>query len=281
MQEIFDFYYKYCILTVSIDLTELQGAYGYVCIRITAKEEQRMATPFITFFVDEKSKQPNNLPNDINTELIEFIGKKIMAAGYMNLKAVSNAFGTKNPSKILLALRGFSKTGRLNEHYMRQLSKLVSFEMNEVEEITARHYAELDTEACLCAEHFDLILQNTDRIIATKEFRNITFYGLGIKASFIERHRPLTLGELMFIWNKNQLIAYDECCGPVYIFAASGSPLSGSHNYRGICSCYKKFVYGSMDTFGEILHPIFKSEFPYEYEPTDCTIAKLVDRLRE
>ena len=225
------------------------------------------------------SNQSSNVPCDIPFELIRFIGKKSTEAGFTNIQSLAKAFETTNINKIVRALEIFEKTGKLNLNYMKKLAEILSFDMNEITEITDRHYAQLNKELYLCAEHLDLILENSDRIIENTQYRNSIFWGIRIQAAYIGRRKTLTLGELVFLWNSGSLIDSDGCCGPVYIDGAGGSPLTGRNQYRGICRTCKQVLFGRLPSFGTILGPIFNSTYPYEYVPSDYRIEKLVAEL--
>lgn len=233
----------------------------------------------LTFFVDDPCGNAPNAVNVVNTELIQYISNACVAAGYSSLIDVAKAFGTKNPDKIVRNLRIFWETGKLNSLYMNHLHTLLHIDRVTTDEIRKRHNERLFADRRIFIDNFELLFQNTDVILANPVYRNIQFYGLAIQSAWVSRNRPLTLGELFFHYRRNEWITRD-CCGPVYIFSASGSALSGCHRYHGCCTGCKKEVQGSCSTFSEILNPFFQSPPDFDYEPAEYSVSTLIESLR-
>ncbi len=101
-----------------------------------------------------------------------------------------------------------------------------------------------------------VLIKNKNLILKTPEYRYSkvcdAFIGTTITGTTI-----LYIGLLLELWEKSFTAQCSKCNGKVYIFNASGSPLSGRHQYQGMCkNCYE-FVQGSKKSFGELLSPLF------------------------
>ncbi len=93
----------------------------------------------------------------------------------------------------------------------------------------------------LFTDNFDLIWRNADIIINTPEFYYSYFHCAFISAMFMGNYY-LRIGQLLHLWKQNTLVdTCDKCQGPLYIFCAGGSPLSGRNRCSGICGDCKKF----------------------------------------
>ena len=71
--------------------------------------------------------------------------------------------------------------------------------------------------------------------------------------------RVLRLGELLSLWDKGALHAPCGCHGAsMPVFAVAGSPLSGTHHLRGVCSVTGEVVVGrhSASTLLEFVRPV-------------------------
>lgn len=239
----------------------------------------------IEFFTGEPCPTPNQI-NLLDTKRIEYVWQQCREAGYADLKevakAVANSLGTQQICKInkaLLHLNSFADTGDLKKIYMQQLTRLVGLDHQEMDRIHARHLAILNADSRLFIQNFDLLYRNSEKILADERYRNIIFYGLFFSSAYTSRERPLTLGELYLLWNKNEWITPD-CCGQVYLYSAGGSPLSGSHSYFGYCCGCNKSYRGRRPTFMEIMKPFMDHVPGFPFEPTDYTIGQLIDDLK-
>lgn len=237
-----------------------------------------MSRQSITFFTDEPCQQPTNLPSTVNTELLDYIGKKALDAGFANIKELAKAFGTQNHDKIIRNLQEFGQTSRLNPNYMSQLIKLLKLDTTEIDAIHKRHRDKLNAEANLFIANFELLFRHGKDILENETYRNITFYGLFISSAWISRQRPLTIGELFYHYKHGDWIMPD-CCGSVYVISGGGSPLSGTNKYNGYCSKCKKIFFGSRPSFSEILRPFLKNEPDFSYVPTNYTVKQLINDL--
>jgi hypothetical protein len=78
----------------------------------------------------------------------------------------------------------------------------------------------------------------------------------------------LPLGGLVEKWMSGELLdTCPECGGTVYIIGATGNPLSGSHQWRGLCPTCKADRFGTKQSFGEVLVPLRSIFFKYPPEP--------------
>ena len=111
-------------------------------------------------------------------------------------------------------------------------------------------------ELQLLADNLDLIWRNADIIINTPEFYYSYFHCAFISVAFLGGYY-LRLGQLVHLWKQNTLVVTcDECQGPLYIFGAGGSPLSGRNHCSGICGDCKKFSSKSLRGFRTVMEAL-------------------------
>jgi hypothetical protein len=241
-----------------------------------------MARLSVTFFVDDSCTQPEKLRASVNTELIDFVWQKCREAGYEDLdalvKAWAQAFGFKNTDKLRRNLREFGLTAELNHNYLAQMLRLLSIDKAELEALRTRHWDKLYEEEKLFIANFELLLRNADTILQDSRYRNIVFRGLYLATLWVGRNRPLTLGELYYHYNKSEWI-FPACCGSVYLYRGSGSPLSGSNRYEGFCLVCKKIFRGSRESSCEIIEPFLKNPPDFPYQATEFSIKQLLADL--
>ncbi len=109
----------------------------------------------------------------------------------------------------------------------------------------------------LILSNLDVLIRNKNLILKTPEYR-FSKVGVAFAGTTVTGTNVLYIGLLLELWEKNQFTDQcPECKGNVYIFNAAGSPLSGRHQFQGMCkNCYE-FVQGSKKTFGDLLFPLF------------------------
>ncbi len=240
-----------------------------------------MSRLFVRFAADLPCEQPCNLPNPVNVELIDFIERKCVDAGYNDVSSLAKAFRSANPTKLIRNLQEFGKTSNLQPEYLEKLIKIINLDASEIDDIQRRHRDKLYEEKNRFLHNFDLMLDNTDVILADPRYRNIIFYGLYISTAWVGRNRPVTIGELLFHYRNGDFIL-PECCGSAYLISGGCSVLSGCNNYEGFCRTCKKRVYGSSEFFSaKVSGPYFKNPPPFPYEPTDYTVRQLVEDFEE
>lgn len=234
----------------------------------------------VTFFTDEPSQQPVNLPSTVNQELISYTIERAIIKGYGTVKDLAKAFGTKNHDKVIRNLKEFCLTSQLNPNYFNQLVKILDIDKADIEAIRKRHHDKLYAEEKLFIANFDLLFRQNKDILNNEHYRNIIFHGLNISSAWVGRQRPLTLGELFYHYSRGDWIMPD-CCGLVYVLSGGGSPLSGSNKYKGYCSKCGEVYYGSRPSFSEIFRPYIQDVPDFDYVPTDYTVKQLVEDLLE
>ncbi len=105
-------------------------------------------------------------------------------------------------------------------------------------------------------DNIELIISHVDTIISRKELF-YTELSFGHISTTLTGTEVLPIGVLVLLWRNREFLASCSVCGgKVYIVCAAGSPLSGSHQYTGICPVCKKVVYGSKRTFRELYGPV-------------------------
>jgi hypothetical protein len=89
-------------------------------------------------------------------------------------------------------------------------------------------------------DNFDLIMKHPDMIINTPELYFTSFSCAFVSLSYLG-HYQVGIGHMLELWEQDLLIdTCDHCQGPLYIFSAGGSLLSGSNGCVGICGDCKK-----------------------------------------
>ena len=111
----------------------------------------------------------------------------------------------------------------------------------------------------LFVENIGLILSNGERILNTPEFFNVRFRGAHFGAAHIGAEWYIPLGVLILLWRKGEwLKRCSECNGIIYVYSATGSPLSGTANWRGVCAACGKTFSQHDGTFGPLFKPAFE-----------------------
>lgn len=231
----------------------------------------------LKFFADDPVAHPSNITT--NTKLIRYIAQSAHLAGYDTLKALARNFGFKNLGKVTNALEEFLATGKIYESYLAKLVELLDLDLQKIEEINNAHQDTLFKDQGLFIKHFPALYAQAELIMAQENFRNIIFYGMGIKSAWVGRHRPLSLGELFYHWKNNHLVAGSVCCGLLYVFQAAGSPLSGANSVTGYCDSCRQKISTSLPSFSAILHPLLKNPPPWPYIMVDYSMSDLVQKL--
>ncbi|GAB1431832.1 hypothetical protein MASR2M29_04570 [Spirochaetota bacterium] len=233
----------------------------------------------ISFFNDQPCQNTPSV-NTANIGLIELVYKKSQDAGYRNIKELAKAFGYSNVSKVKTALVSFFQSGEIDKSYMKKLMELLNISQGEVKMHKKQHNQYLNADKFAFIENFDLLMRYSDIILGNKAYYNITFYGLVFSASFLGRHKPFTLGELLYYYKKG---AWTEkgCCGRIHIIEAEGSSLSGINTFSGFCSVCKKRIKDSSDFFREMIGFYMQFKPSFDYEPSQIRLHYLIDELIE
>jgi hypothetical protein len=93
-----------------------------------------------------------------------------------------------------------------------------------------------EEEMKVVCENFEVILKNFKRILENEQFFFCQIGAAYLAMPWIGPDGPIPLGVLVLLWQKRKLIKKcPDCGGNVYVFGASGSPLSGDHSWRGVC----------------------------------------------
>lgn len=215
----------------------------------------------------------------VNRDLIAFIESKRRSLG-LGLSDLAKRYNPRKPHKMRRALDAFRETGKIHPAYMAFLSRELNFHQDEVAELERRHDLRIHRQRNLFVQHFDLIERHADLILATAEYRNITFHGLALGALYIGLHQPMTVGVLLRLYQKGEWICDSSCCGPVHIFFGAGSPLSGMNSFQGFCRGCGRLLYGQMGSFSQLFFPVRKvMEESASCEPSHETVESLIIAL--
>lgn len=85
-------------------------------------------------------------------------------------------------------------------------------------------------------ENFEVILKNFKRIVENEQYFFCQIGAAYLSMPWVGPDGPIPLGALVLLWQKGKLIKEcPDCGGNVYVFGASGSPLSGDHSWWGVC----------------------------------------------
>lgn len=147
----------------------------------------------------------------------------------------------------------------------------------EMEEKKDRLTAEKEL-ACFM-DNFNLLMENADLIMTTKEYANVRIDDIYCGLIYVSRHRPMTLGELLYYCKKDIFTDKDSCCKKLYPLNIVGSALSGCiwiHAFCPDCKKTKKVILGGA---GNLLKYIENTKIPYE--PSRINIEKLVSILKK
>ncbi len=226
---------------------------------------------------DEPCPRPE--PEDmVNRELIAFIESKRKGLG-LSLSDLARRCNPRKPHKMRRALDSFLLTAKMHPAYLALLAGELGFCLEEVAELERRHDRRLHRQRNLFIEHFDLIEDHADWILATPSYRNIFFHGMGLHSCYIGMHRPLTIGDLLRLYRQGQWISDSSCCGRVHIFFGAGSPLSGMNSFQGFCRGCGKILHDELGSFSRLFFPARKVMDEQPYEPSPETVESLVAGL--
>lgn len=240
-----------------------------------------MSRPYLSFNVDSAvARNATNRIHQKNTELISYDRGKMLQAGYTDLTSLAKAFGTRNTAKVLNALTDFFTNGRLIDPYMRILSSLLRMDINTIKNMQDSHEKKIFAELDLFLSNFNLILRNSEFILDKPVYRNILVPGIYLSSAWVQRHRPLSLGELLHHWKQGKLVTPHSCGKTAHIYAAGGSVLSGSNRYHAYCPACGQRCSGSLPSFSSIWGPCFTNPPPYAYEAVDSSIKELLEELK-
>lgn len=142
----------------------------------------------------------------------------------------------------------------------------------DVPEIHAGSEKELD----LFISNFKLLYANKDLLCTNPDYANITIRGIAFSYAFATRGRPLTLGEILYHYSRNEWITEDENGKKLYIYSASGSPLSGRNSYAAFSDTDGKITYGHLSSTGITYRPIIEYEAPFPFVPSTWTLEQLL-----
>lgn len=96
----------------------------------------------------------------------------------------------------------------------------------------------------LLAEHFALLLSRYDKIRETPEMFFCRPAGAGVMTG-----GDLPLGALLELWRAGKFARKcSDCSDTVFLYALWGSPLSGCHNWYGVCPTCRSAKKGSGGT---------------------------------
>jgi len=112
-------------------------------------------------------------------------------------------------------------------------------------------------------DNIELIISHVNAITSRKELF-YTELSFGHISTTLTGTAVLPIGVLVLLWrNREFLASCSDCGGRAYIVCAAGSPLSGSHQYTGICPVCRKVVYGTKRTFRQLYGPALKMAEKY------------------
>lgn len=147
----------------------------------------------------------------------------------------------------------------------------------KIEEKKDRVTAEKEL-ACFM-DNFNLLMENADLIMTTKEYANVRIDDIYCGLLYVSRHRPMTLGELLYYCKNDIFTDADSCCKKLYPINIVGSALSGCTWVNVFCPDCKKSKKVTMSGAGNLLKYIENAKIPYE--PSRINIEELVRVLKK
>lgn len=125
------------------------------------------------------------------------------------------------------------------------------------DDILVKSHEERIQEWTYIINKIDVLMNNYETIVNIPEY----FYAkvaCSFIGSILTGTTVLYIGNLILLWEQYFIDECPECNGSVYIFNAGGSPLSGRHQYQGICSGCNNFIQGRKPTFIELFMPAYE-----------------------
>ncbi|MBN1970426.1 MAG: hypothetical protein JXR48_09140 [Candidatus Delongbacteria bacterium] len=157
----------------------------------------------------------------------------------LTLTELAKKFNYKNVSKVRDRISDFFRTGEMDTpKYFDILVKILGSDTEMINSIFSERIDTWEKNNNLFYENLSLILKHSKTILKTPELYFVTHDRFVMGSAYVGG-RYLYIGELLRSWNENVMIEKD-CCGRVLVFSNSGSVLSGSNYYSGICESCKK-----------------------------------------
>ena len=111
-------------------------------------------------------------------------------------------------------------------------------------------------------EHLPRLLEHTQAILTNPSLRDSPVACAAIGGTYIGGINDITLGGLLAAWEQGLLRCPCPRCGDtLYIHILVGSPLSGGHALRGVCTACRQAVSGHLPEgtpFLEVLVPAIR-----------------------
>ena len=111
-------------------------------------------------------------------------------------------------------------------------------------------------------EHLPLFLEHAQAILTNPSLRDSPVACAAIGGTYIGGITDITLGGLLAAWEQGLLRCPCPRCGDtLYIHILVGSPLSGGHALRGVCTACRQAVSGHLPedpSFSEVLIPAIR-----------------------
>ena len=233
----------------------------------------------LLLYADGPCERPES-EDIVNRDLIAFIESRRKGLG-LSLSDLAKRYNPRKPHKMRRALDSFLLTAKMHPACLAFLAGELGFSLEEVAGLERRHDRRIHRQRDLFIQYFDLIERHAELILASADYRSITFHGLALGALYIGLHRPMTLGVLLRLYQKGQWISDSSCCGRVHILFGAGSPLSGMNSFQGFCRGCGKILYDELGSFSQLFFPARKVMEEQAYEPGQETVESLVIDLLE
>lgn len=234
-------------------------------------------------------------------EKVNFIGnffKKKREEKGLSIKEVARLIRFKNLTKTEKRISEIENNNTIYRDYIDELSRIyeISFKdleldpsqyknikdaiiaknemiLAELEIEKAKTYLKIIDQLPLLYKNFDLILNDPTLyfIPINNTYVGAAYFGM-VKGE-------LVLGEILKLWKDGDWVGKCHNCGneTAYIFAAGGSPLSGSGSGWGVCSNCKKTAY-KIGSFGQIWGSV-RNLPKHKLNPEDEDSIKSFDEL--
>jgi len=150
------------------------------------------------------------------------------------------------------------------------------------EEAAIEESLQQEMNACFM-ENVGFLIEHADDVLSSKEYSNVRVPMFFCGLMYADRHRPLTLGELLFYYKHDHFIfqkkSVKKCCKIFYGTRIIASPLSGTSWVTAFCPECKNTMKFTGGNGGLLMHYLKGNHFEYEQSP--YTIMDVVKNLKD
>ncbi|MBN1970429.1 MAG: hypothetical protein JXR48_09125 [Candidatus Delongbacteria bacterium] len=194
------------------------------------EENQNLSYKSIRYLLKEEDRE----------KLISILENDFKRTG-LTLTELAKKFIYKNFSKVRNRISDFFRTGVLDTpQYFDILVDILGSDREAINKIFQDRIDSWERNNNLFFDNLSLILKHSETILKNAELYYVT-HEIFVMGSAYVGGRNLFIGELLRSWNENVMID-NNCCGRVLIYCNTGSVLSGSNSYTGICENCGKVI---------------------------------------